>query len=220
MSVVEYDLRIDGAEPLSKETVRRLADLCDRVESLGLEAPVTVALSGAPALPWTAPDLTLATRWERAVRRFERLDAATVGVAAGDVGGTALDVLLATDVRVASPDTRLLVPVTAGGAWPGMAIYRLVRQAGIAAARRTVLLGRAIEAAEAVALGLLNDTCDDPAEALARVARAAAGLPGRELAIRRRLMDDAVSTSFEEALGAHLAACDRALRRSTSGAGA
>ena len=35
---------------------------------------------------------------------------------------------------------------------------------------------------------------------------------GRELAIRRRLLLDATTTSYEDALGAHLAACDRAVR--------
>jgi isomerase DpgB len=36
---------------------------------------------------------------------------------------------------------------------------------------------------------------------------------GAELAIRRQLMDEASWMSFEDALGPHLAACDRALRR-------
>jgi|SRR5882757_1224407 len=46
---------------------------------------------------------------------------------------------------------------------------------------------------------------------------AAAGLrSGREPAIRRQLMYDAATTSFEEALGAHLAACDRMLRQASS----
>jgi len=39
---------------------------------------------------------------------------------------------------------------------------------------------------------------------------------GRELSIRRRLLLEAASTSFEDALGAHLAACDRALRRAAT----
>jgi isomerase DpgB len=40
-----------------------------------------------------------------------------------------------------------------------------------------------------------------------------AGVAGEELAIRRQLLLDAGHTRFEDALGSHLAACDRALRR-------
>jgi isomerase DpgB len=32
------------------------------------------------------------------------------------------------------------------------------------------------------------------------------------MSVRRRLLQDSLSTSFEDALGVHLAACDRALR--------
>ncbi|KOG89867.1 enoyl-CoA hydratase, partial [Streptomyces varsoviensis] len=38
------------------------------------------------------------------------------------------------------------------------------------------------------------------------------GLSGKDLAIRRQLLLDARTTSFEDALGPHLAACDRLLR--------
>jgi isomerase DpgB len=34
-----------------------------------------------------------------------------------------------------------------------------------------------------------------------------------ELAVRRRLLLEAPSATFEDALGAHLAACDRLMRR-------
>ncbi|MCZ9336264.1 enoyl-CoA hydratase/isomerase family protein, partial [Streptomyces sp. TRM76130] len=44
------------------------------------------------------------------------------------------------------------------------------------------------------------------------VAGLAGGLSGKELAIRRQLLFDAANTAFEDALGPHLAACDRALR--------
>ena len=36
---------------------------------------------------------------------------------------------------------------------------------------------------------------------------------GAEHAIRRQLLLEAATTSYEDALGAHLAACDRELRR-------
>jgi isomerase DpgB len=54
---------------------------------------------------------------------------------------------------------------------------------------------------------------DEPGAAVAAIARQAAGITGTELAIRRQLFLDAGHTRFEDALGSHLAACDRTLRR-------
>ncbi len=99
-----------------------------------------------------------------------------------------------------------------------MALYRLARHgAGAAPIRRALLVGDPVTAADALALHLVDEVTGDPAAALARAAeRAAAFYP--DLAIRRQLMFDAATTGFEEALGAHLAACDRELRRTTLGA--
>jgi isomerase DpgB len=200
-------LEIDGTRPISAETVEAVSAACDRAEDDGSPGTVVARVSGAPGGDW-ARGLTvgLVTKWERAVRRLERLPMTTVAVASGDCGGAALDVLLATDVRVAAPGTRLLVPTADAGTWPGMALFRLVQQAGPAAVRRTVLHGAPIGAAEAVALHLIDEIAEAPAVVAA----------GRELAIRRQLMLDAVTTAFEDALGAHLAACDRALRQEAS----
>jgi isomerase DpgB len=121
----------------------------------------------------------------------------------------ALEALLATDYRVAGEGLRLLVPADRDGAWPGMAVYRLANQVGVAGARRSVLFGTPIAAAEALALRLVDEVVPDPAARLAELA----GSLGTRPAILRRLMLDATTTSFEDALGSHLAACDRVLRR-------
>jgi isomerase DpgB len=212
-----FDLRIDGAQPLSLAAVHA-------VEAAGAEAEdsgfLAVEVSGAPDRSWISGlDVALVTKWERALRRLERLNAMTVAVASGAVGGMALDVLLATDYRIATPDTRLLVALDGAVTWPGMALYRLVQQAGAAPIRRAVLFGHPITVTRAVALSLVHEVTEAPAGALAAMAATAALRSGRELAIRRQLMQDAGTTSFEDALGAHLAACDRARRQAPSGAG-
>jgi isomerase DpgB len=123
------------------------------------------------------------------------------------------------DYCIMSAGARLVVPVMAGAAWPGMALYRLARQAaGTALARRAVLLGTPIGAAEAQAMGIIDDTAGDGELALEKAMQAAGALPGAELAIRRQLVLEAPTTTFEDALGVHLAACDRALRRAATGA--
>ncbi|MEO3808644.1 enoyl-CoA-hydratase DpgB [Sphaerisporangium sp. B11E5] len=213
----ELVLRVDGTEPLSLAAVRAVEAVCARADALGAAGGtgvLPVLLSGAPAGSWTADaDVALVTKWERALRRLERVGMTTIATATGDVGGLALDVLLTTDLRIVTPDTRLLVAVGDGATWPGMAAYRLTVQAGVAPVRRAVLFGHPIAAAEARAMGLVHEVEEDTAKALIVATEAAAELSGRELAIRRQLMHEAAHTSFENALGAHLAACDRALRQ-------
>ncbi|SDT44063.1 (3,5-dihydroxycyclohex-3-enyl)acetyl-CoA dehydratase subunit B [Streptomyces sp. TLI_053] len=206
-------LRIDGALPPSAEAVAAVNELCDRVED-GVGGPVVLEVSGTPLPGWTEGLVVgLVGKWERALRRLERLPAVTVAVAAGEVGGIALDALLAADHRIAGASARLVPQSADGGVWPGMGLYRLARRGESAVIRRALLFGTAVEASEALAAGLLDELTDDAAGAVARIAGLTAALPGNDLAVRRQLMLDALATGYEEALGAHLAACDRLLRR-------
>ncbi|MEV4140951.1 enoyl-CoA-hydratase DpgB [Dactylosporangium sp. NPDC049742] len=218
-------LTVDGTDPISGELVARLGEVCDRAEALGGRGRVVVHASGAPTRAQTEGlTVALVSRWERAVRRLERLPVTLIGVADGDVGGPALDALLATDYRVATPSVRLIVPPVATGdaagppgseaTWPGMALYRLAHQGShTAAVRRALLFGDPIGGLDALALQLLDEVTDDVTAAVAAFAARTGDVSGPELAIRRQLMMDAGTTSFEEALGTHLAACDRTLRQ-------
>jgi isomerase DpgB len=212
--MVKLTLRLDGSRPLSAASVEEMDDLCDRAEDHRESGLVTVHVTGVPPAGWSK-ELTvgLVSKWERVVRRFERLKRVTVAVASGDCAGTALDLLLAADVRIVAPGTRLLLSWVGGATWPGMTVHRLTQQAGAAGIRRAVLLGAPIEADRALALNLIDEVSEDPATTLADLAEEAGALDGAELAIRRQLIFEAGSTAFEDALGAHLAAADRALRR-------
>lgn len=215
----ELVVRIDGGQPLSAEPVAAIGTICDQAERQGGDGRVIVHVSGSPQGP-SAPGLTVAlvSKWERALRRLERLPVATTAVAAGDCGGLALDALLATDYRIADPSVRLLVRVQDGATWPGMGLFRLTHQAGAGAIRRAMLFGIPIDARQALALGLIDELAGDTAGALAVAASLTGAISGAELAIRRQLISDASTTSFEDALGVHLAACDRVLRRVSAGA--
>ncbi|WP_416875122.1 enoyl-CoA-hydratase DpgB [Kitasatospora sp. SC0581] len=207
-------LHVDGRREISAELTAALGALCDEAEGAGADA-ATLFLSGAPdgEAVAKAGDTAAVTKWERAVRRFERLRLPTLAAASGECGGVALDLLLAADVRVAAPDLRLLLSFHGQAVWPGMAGYRLVQQLGPARARRTVLFGVPITAREALERCLVDQVSRDPGRTLAAAARLLRRLSGPELAIRRQLAFDAQWMSFEDALGPHLAACDRALRR-------
>ncbi|MFI6460987.1 enoyl-CoA-hydratase DpgB [Streptomyces sp. NPDC050538] len=214
----ETRLRIDGGRPPSPEVIAAIGAVCDGVEDAGGHAPVIVELSGAPVGRWTG-ELTvgLVSKWERVLRRLERLPTATVAVADGDCGGPALDALLVTDIRIATPSLRLVVPVADAATWPGMALHRLAQQAvGTAAIRRAALFGTPLDAAQALALHLVDEVTDDAEGSATAAVELTAPFAGSELAIRRQLLLDARTVPFEEALGAHLAACDRTLRRASA----
>lgn len=216
----ELTLRIDGSRPPSPAMVRELGSVCDVAENDDAHGFVIVRASGVPGeeqggdLP-----VALVSKWERALRRLERLPAVTIAVAGDDCGGPALDALLATDYRIMPAWGKLVVSVAAGATWPGMALYRLARQAaGAAAARRAILFGSPIEASAALAMGLVDEVADDATTAIEKAMEMASSVPGAELAIRRQLMLESTATAFEDALGVHLAACDRVLRRLAAGA--
>jgi isomerase DpgB len=213
-------LRVDGSRPLSAETVSEVGAVCDRAEDGDTSGFVIIYLSGVP-VPECPGGLSVAlvSKWERAMRRLERLPAVTIAVAEGDCGGSALDALLAADYRIIPAGAKLVVPVVAGATWPGMALYRLARQAaGAAQARRAALFGTPIGAAEALAMGLIDEVADNVTSSAEKAMEVAAAAVGAELAIRRQLVLEAPATTFEDALGTHLAACDRALRRAATGA--
>jgi isomerase DpgB len=207
-------LHVDGGQELSADLVRTVAGFCDAVEAGGSESAV-VCLTGAPTekAVGAVADVTAVSKWEQAVRRFERLPVPTVAMAEGECGGAALDLLLAADMRIASPDLRLLPSVYEQATWPGTSSFRLVQQLGLAKARGAVLFGAPIPAAQALELGLVDWVSAEPEGTLQEALRLLSRFSGSELAIRRRLAFDAQCMSFEDALGQHLAACDRALRR-------
>ncbi|MEV6584028.1 enoyl-CoA-hydratase DpgB [Streptomyces sp. NPDC051582] len=211
-------LTVDGRLPLSPDAVAAVNAACDGAEDGLTAGHLVLRLSGVPAVPQAdGVTVSLVSKWERALRRLERLPAATIATAEGPCGGLALDLLLCADRRIADGAASLVMPVENGTTWPGMTLYRLGRShAGAAAVRRAVLFGAAIGAQEAVALQLVDAVADDVEAALATAVASIASARGYELAIRRQLLFDAATTGFEEALGAHLAACDRALLQSAA----
>ncbi|SCL23389.1 (3,5-dihydroxycyclohex-3-enyl)acetyl-CoA dehydratase subunit B [Micromonospora pallida] len=204
---------IDGGQPLTPATVAALDAFIDRVEDAPAGSVALIDLTGVPAPTAERPPLAVVNRWERVLRRLERTGTTTVAVVRGDCGGTAVEALLTTDLRIATTDARLHLPVAGGGVWPGMGLYRLANQVGYARLRRAVLFADAIPAARALALDLVDEVTDDVATATSDAVAALARSAGPDVAVRRQLMLDATTLPFEEALGRHLAACDRVLRQ-------
>lgn len=202
---------------------RPLAELTDAVETACDQAEAaseqTVVVFHARATPgfdreWPGTvTIQEVNRWERAVRRVERLGRVSIVGVEGACGGPALDLLLAADYRIAGPDLSLMLPVNEGHFWPGMAVYRLVQHLGVARARQLVMWGSDLSLVQATELGLIDHVSEDVPAALRTASLLNGRLSDREMAVRRQLLLEAAAVEYDDALGIHLAACDRELRR-------
>lgn len=164
----------------------------------------TAEVHGADVADWT--------RWEKTVRRLERLPGLTVGAVDGTVTGPAFGLLLALDLVVATPRTVLTCLDVPAGRLPGMAVHRLAKYVGLGHAKRIVLTGRPVPAAEALRLGLLGEVSADPAAVARELLEDGGDDRARAAYLCRRLLEESYAHSFEDALGGMLAAQDRALR--------
>jgi isomerase DpgB len=205
---------VDGTQPLTPAVVAGLDTFIDRIEDAPADVIPILDVTGTPELSHAdRPTIGLVNKWERVLRRLERVKRPTMAVVDGDCGGIALEALLVTDLRLATTDARLHLPAGPGGVWPGMGLYRLANQVGFARMRRSVLFGGVIGAADAVDKDLVDEVTADMAAAIAAAVMTLGSTIGQDVAVRRQLMLDATTTPFEEAFGRHLAACDRVLRR-------
>jgi isomerase DpgB len=93
-----------------------------------------------------------------------------------------------------------------------MIIHRLVQQIGITRCRQLLIGRQKLTLQYALHIGLIDEISDD-INRVNLIIPELSPLSNKEFAIRRQLMLEAVTTTFEEALGSHLAACDRELRR-------
>jgi len=220
---VTVSLRIDSSESLSAQLISRLDEACDCIEDTGRPALLLLRLSGramrSSEQPWPGNvDIHTVNKWEQALRRVERLDAVTVSIADGICQGAAMELLLVTDYKLATTDAVLRVSNGSSDIWPGIVLYRIARQLGVSRSRRLLLSGK-IAAADAAFFGLVDEVIANTDGAEAAIEAALRPLDLAQFAVHRRLMLDGLTMSYNDALGAHLAACDRQLRyrRSVNG---
>jgi isomerase DpgB len=148
--------------------------------------------------------------WERMLHLIERSAAATVALFGRQVGGSALELGLACDFRIADPSSQVIWH-NVGAVWPSTALFRLVQLIGPAQTIRLTLLGEPVHANAALVSGLVDVITDNPGAEVETLRTAVAGLD--DLRVVRQLIAEAAHCSYDEAVGAHLAACERYLRR-------
>lgn len=203
--VFENDVELD-------QLAVALDALCHRLE-LNAASGAVLAIGASSSRDTRGTDHSKYSRWERALRRLELVPRLTVGALRGPCSDVALDLLAVVDFRIATKDFHLQMTAQDHLFWPSMSLYRLTHLLGPGPMRQLLLRRTPIFADECLALGLIDEIADDPLPAAFTLIGNYSSEFGREFAIRRRLVLDAPTARYEDALGAHLAACDRELRR-------
>jgi enoyl-CoA hydratase len=151
-----------------------------------------------------------------AVARFGQLPVPTVAAVRGAAVGAGLNLALAADVRILSPDARLLSGFLRIGLHPGGGHFGLVLRAlGSQGAAAMALFGQEINGMQAAQLGLAWEVTDEVDERAFDMARAAAKDPElvRALTSTFRLTEAGTGMSWPAAIEVERAAQNWSLRR-------
>ena len=175
--------RVEQGHTLDRATIAELAEAAESVND-DQEAYVVVLGSKGDTFcrGWDASDLVEqaapdAARRERIIADsfsfLNRLSRPVIAAIKGEALSAGLELALACDIRIAGESARFGLPETALGLLPmGGGTQRLPRIVGRAKALEMILLGRVIDASEALRCGLVSRVVadgrvDDEARALA-----------------------------------------------------
>ncbi|HET6396324.1 MAG TPA: 3-hydroxyacyl-CoA dehydrogenase NAD-binding domain-containing protein [Pseudoxanthomonas sp.] len=203
--VLSLDRQDAPVNALSQDVLIELGDILER---LAIDPPKGVVVrSSKPAGFIAGADLKEFQEFDRrgtvedAIRRgqvvFQKLaelPCPTVAAIHGHCMGGGTELALACDYRVASgdPSTRIGLPETRLGIFPGWGgSARLPRLVGAPAAMDLMLTGRTVSAAAARAMGLVDKVAEPP---LLEDAAAALALRGTQRPLRQRFLGWATNT--------------------------
>jgi enoyl-CoA hydratase/carnithine racemase len=150
-------------------------------------------------------------KWEKLVSRIERLPQITVAAVDGPCIGGGFQLLLACDMRVCVPTATFSLPEVKLGFLPGMATYRLAKYIGLGFAKRMMLTGAALDAADALRLGVVDAVDADLDTAVVDIVTALGPKHAVAGTLARRLLLESFHTEPEDAIGHFLAAQHRAI---------
>lgn len=101
-------------------------------------------------------EMTYHHRWERALRIFEMMEKIVIVGMQGYCLGGALQLALACDIRVSTPDCQIGLPAIKESLIPGLSTWRLPKYVGWGRAKKLILGGKNISGMEALQIGLVD----------------------------------------------------------------
>ena len=167
-------LTIDRPDKANALTSQMLNDLADHVEAGSIDERVKViALTGAGKVFSSGADLGevgagLSTdpAWERLSGAIASCPVLTIAALNGTVAGGAMGMVLACDLRIATPTAKSFYPVVKLGFLPQPSDpLRLAAIVGEPQAKHILLTGAVLLAVEAKEIGLFDRLEDDPMRA-------------------------------------------------------
>ncbi len=197
-------------------SIRELEKALDHLEDRS-DAEVVVFRGGSEGIdfvdfdPKEPLDIHGFNKWEKLVTRIERLAKITAFVADAPCVGGGFQLVLACDVRWATPAASFSLPEVRQGFLPGMATWRIARYIGLGRAKRLVLSGESLDAAAALDLGLVDGVAADADAAQAAALQLLGPRHVVAATLARRLLIESFDTQNEDALGNFLAAQSRAI---------
>jgi enoyl-CoA hydratase len=204
--------RPEALNALSFAILRELADAFDQAASSGARALLVTGTgdkafcAGADIKELTGRTLVAqkdSAEFGQAVfAKLDRLPMISVAVVNGFAFGGGLELALACTFRLATRNARLGLPEIKLGLIPGYGgTQRLPRLIGEARALELILTGRAVDAAEAERIGLVNRLIDgDPLEAGMAFARGITGYSLPVLNFARTAVQSAADVPLAEGL--------------------
>jgi enoyl-CoA hydratase/carnithine racemase len=156
--------------------------------------------SGADGL--TDPLRAEPPNWfQRAAYEWIRVPVPVIAALHGNCFGGGLQIALAADIRIATPDARLSVMEVKWGLVPDMAITRtLPRLVPIDVAKELTYTGRVLSGTEAKELGLVTRVAEDPLVAARELAGEIASKSPDAIRSAKRLYDEAWTGAPEQTL--------------------
>jgi len=145
-------------------------------------------------------------RFGRLCAEFARTGLATIAVLEGAVMGGGLGLACVVDVALAGRGAQLRLPETSLGVVPAQIAAFLVERVGPSQARRLAVTGGTLDAAAALAIGLVHETHDDGAAldaalaaTIAKVLRCAPGAIAATKALMARALHEPAAALVDDA---------------------
>ena len=202
-------LVLDRGEKLNALTLAMLAELDGHCRELEEDRSVRAVVlrsassrafcAGADVHEWSALGAEgMWRRWiadgHRVFARFAALPMPTVAGIGGMAFGGGLELALCCDLRVASREARFALPEVKIGIVPGWGgPARLAALIGTARTKQMALTGTPIDAATALAWGLVNEVADDAAARARSLAEEIAQGPRVAVQVTKQLVDAAAA---------------------------